>query len=361
MNIEVNLSPEAAWTATLSELELQMTRATFNQWLKGARFVREYEGVFTIGVESPYGRDWLNLRLKDTIERTLGAIAGRPCTVEIGMLDEFEVARAIPQNGRSGGQVNGNGRTAKPEPPEEPQKERPWTVHEDGYGGNLTPEQRAELVSRIEARKSRGRVSSALSSARAAVKSKPSPSESNANAASFNNLRNDEAYIGVVSGDPARANLETAHYAHKFWRPLIGLAPFSLWEIMRSYNYFVLQHGAEWPSISLISETLGLGDRYTILGREATATRPAQQGAIDVLVEHGLCIYDVIKNGSKNKYVFLTQEHLPILTPYQVSKLSSVKQKEHKKLLKRYKNFKYDAWEAHKGLTFVEPLTWDML
>ena len=33
------MTPEAAWKATLGELELQMTKATFNTWLRDARLL----------------------------------------------------------------------------------------------------------------------------------------------------------------------------------------------------------------------------------------------------------------------------------------------------------------------------------
>ncbi len=69
-----NLSPEAAWKATLGELELQMTRATFNTWLKDARLLSCENDDYVIGVRNDYAKDWLENRLSDTILRTLSAI-----------------------------------------------------------------------------------------------------------------------------------------------------------------------------------------------------------------------------------------------------------------------------------------------
>lgn len=71
------MSPETAWKATLGELELQMTRATFNTWLKGARLVTYEKNEFVIGVRNDYAKDWLENRLQDTILRTLSAITGQ--------------------------------------------------------------------------------------------------------------------------------------------------------------------------------------------------------------------------------------------------------------------------------------------
>lgn len=69
------MTPEAAWKATLGELELQMTKATFNTWLRDATLLSCEEGVYVIGVRNDYAKDWLENRLRDTILRTLAAIS----------------------------------------------------------------------------------------------------------------------------------------------------------------------------------------------------------------------------------------------------------------------------------------------
>ena len=75
------MTPESAWKATLGELELQMTKATFNTWLKDARLLTCEENEFVIGVRNDYAKDWLENRLRDTILRTLSAIVNQPVTV----------------------------------------------------------------------------------------------------------------------------------------------------------------------------------------------------------------------------------------------------------------------------------------
>jgi chromosomal replication initiator protein len=74
------MNAETAWTATLGELELQMTRATFNTWLKDARLLANEDSEYVIGVRNDYARDWLDNRLKETINRTLSSIIGEPIT-----------------------------------------------------------------------------------------------------------------------------------------------------------------------------------------------------------------------------------------------------------------------------------------
>ncbi len=70
------------WKATLSEMELQMTQATFNTWLKDARLLAFTDNTYTIGVRNDYALAWLNNRLHDTILRTLTAIHGQPVSLK---------------------------------------------------------------------------------------------------------------------------------------------------------------------------------------------------------------------------------------------------------------------------------------
>ncbi len=74
--------PENAWKATLGELELQMTKATFNTWLKDTCLLRHKDNLFVIGVRNAYAKDWLENRLRDTILRTLSTIVSGPAEVQ---------------------------------------------------------------------------------------------------------------------------------------------------------------------------------------------------------------------------------------------------------------------------------------
>jgi len=79
---------EQLWSAVLGELELQMSRDTFDTLLRSSRLLehRAEDGVHVIGVKSSYAKDWLENRLLTTIERTLARHAGRS-VVKV----EFEV------------------------------------------------------------------------------------------------------------------------------------------------------------------------------------------------------------------------------------------------------------------------------
>jgi chromosomal replication initiator protein len=75
------MKPDLVWSAALGELQLQMTQATFDTWLRDSRFIKFEDGSFVVGVKSGYAKDWLENRLLPTIKRTLARLAG--CATDI--------------------------------------------------------------------------------------------------------------------------------------------------------------------------------------------------------------------------------------------------------------------------------------
>jgi hypothetical protein len=59
------------WTKSLEELKLQMTRATFDTWLRGSEVVETDVGCLTVAVRHAHAVDWLQNRLLPVIERTV--------------------------------------------------------------------------------------------------------------------------------------------------------------------------------------------------------------------------------------------------------------------------------------------------
>jgi chromosomal replication initiator protein len=94
------MNAESAWKATLGDLELQMTKATFNTWLRDTRFLASEEGEFVIGVRNDYARDWLENRLKETIVRTLASMIGRPASVRFVVWSDEVIAAPAPALGQ---------------------------------------------------------------------------------------------------------------------------------------------------------------------------------------------------------------------------------------------------------------------
>jgi chromosomal replication initiator protein len=81
------MKPDLVWSAALGELQLQMTQATFDTWLRDSRFLKHEDGAFVVGVKSGYAKDWLETRLFATIKRTLVRLTGRPVDIKFVVWD----------------------------------------------------------------------------------------------------------------------------------------------------------------------------------------------------------------------------------------------------------------------------------
>lgn len=72
---------EQAWPAALGQMQMEMPKAAFDTWVRDSELVSYEDGLFVIGVQNAYARDWLESRLSSTITRILTGIMNR--TVEI--------------------------------------------------------------------------------------------------------------------------------------------------------------------------------------------------------------------------------------------------------------------------------------
>ena len=107
------MQPETAWKATLGELELQMTKATFNTWFRDTRLLSFDNDEFVVGVRNDYAKDWLTNRLYDTVLRTLGALVNRQVTIRFVVWSD-EIIAAAPVLGpeQPASPENGQGQNA---------------------------------------------------------------------------------------------------------------------------------------------------------------------------------------------------------------------------------------------------------
>ena len=79
---DASRQPAAIWTAVLTQLQTQTTRATFDQWLRGTQPIEANGTGYTIAVASEQAVEWLDNRLRSAIERTLAGEIGEPVGVE---------------------------------------------------------------------------------------------------------------------------------------------------------------------------------------------------------------------------------------------------------------------------------------
>jgi chromosomal replication initiator protein len=72
---------KAVWEAAKGELQLQMTKPTYDTWISNTFPVAYEDGTFVIGVHNTYAKEWLENRLLTIIKRTLIGLMNR--TVEV--------------------------------------------------------------------------------------------------------------------------------------------------------------------------------------------------------------------------------------------------------------------------------------
>jgi len=104
------MNAHQAWQAVVGQLQMDMSKAAFNTWVRSAELVSHQEEVFTIGVPNAYARDWLENRLSSTVTRLLSGIMSRPQDVRFVVWQkDYETA-----------DENDHEETKKPDTPAQP-------------------------------------------------------------------------------------------------------------------------------------------------------------------------------------------------------------------------------------------------
>jgi chromosomal replication initiator protein len=93
------MNAQQAWQATLGQLQMEMSKAAYDTWVRNAELVSYEQETFTVGVPNAYARDWLESRLSSTITRQLTGIMGKPQLIrfvvwhkEYDVVEEGDVA-----------------------------------------------------------------------------------------------------------------------------------------------------------------------------------------------------------------------------------------------------------------------------
>jgi chromosomal replication initiator protein len=76
------MNGQQAWQATVGQLQMEMSKAAFDTWVRSAEFVAHRNNKVTIGVQNAYARDWLESRLSTTVTRLLSGMLSEPQQVE---------------------------------------------------------------------------------------------------------------------------------------------------------------------------------------------------------------------------------------------------------------------------------------
>jgi hypothetical protein len=78
-----------AWQMVLGRLRPEMSKALFETWVEPLRPLSYREGVVTIGAANPYGRDWVESRLKSSLSHLLAGVYNTPLSIKVVVDNSF--------------------------------------------------------------------------------------------------------------------------------------------------------------------------------------------------------------------------------------------------------------------------------
>jgi chromosomal replication initiator protein len=86
--ITPNIRPEKAWQMVLDQLRREMSRASFDTWVRDAKFYSFENGVLTIGTANSYASEWLASRLTSTVTHIFSGLLGQSISVQFIVHEE---------------------------------------------------------------------------------------------------------------------------------------------------------------------------------------------------------------------------------------------------------------------------------
>ncbi len=93
------MQPEQVWRATLGQLQLEMSKGTFETWVRDTTLLAYEDGSFIVGTPNAYAKDWLENRLLNTVKRILANILGRTVEVRIVVWPSNQAGESKPDLG----------------------------------------------------------------------------------------------------------------------------------------------------------------------------------------------------------------------------------------------------------------------
>ena len=76
------MDSQQAWQAAIGQLQMEMSKASYDTWVRSAELIAYEENTFSVGVPNAYARDWLDSRLTSTITRILSGLMETPQSVK---------------------------------------------------------------------------------------------------------------------------------------------------------------------------------------------------------------------------------------------------------------------------------------
>jgi chromosomal replication initiator protein len=119
------MDPKQVWRAALGELQVSLSPANFETWLKETALVAVDDNRFRVAVPNGFAKDWLETRYRSLISQTLARVVGYSVTVDFevqeGVTSQPAAEGAGPQStsvrlepGRVGGNSDGSSASLNP-------------------------------------------------------------------------------------------------------------------------------------------------------------------------------------------------------------------------------------------------------
>jgi len=327
---------DACWEDALALLRRQMTQATFDSWLRGTYPLGQQNGPSTrlasghsplrIAVRNELAKEWLDNRLRETVQRAVSTVLGQPVTLAFEVVATSPPAPPLDQ--------------AEDPPPAEPPtalSASPLSRLDYPQLWNDTGFAKVHHYHNIFWRRYLGRAF--------------------------------ELWLYLQSRPLTKADLAVG------WTPA---RKFRFRELARALRAGVNSvRGAE-ENCYFLRTTIEVGQPLrTCCSRFAEAkwqAAPAGEpprcmhwrtGWLEILYQEGLLAVEEIKAGSRAR----ARSHslrlqvwrvLPLLTPAQVSRFSEQEQEQHERWLEKYGHLAgvtLDRWEAEPARSLVRSMT----
>jgi chromosomal replication initiator protein len=95
--LSVDTSAQRVWEATLGRLQLQVTRPSFDTWLRGTVGVDLADRQLVVGVPTTFVAEWLEQRMCHLIEAAVETVAQEPLAVRF-QVHQAQPAAALPDS-----------------------------------------------------------------------------------------------------------------------------------------------------------------------------------------------------------------------------------------------------------------------
>jgi len=92
----VDISLDRLWDEALGHLQVQLSRPTFEAWIKTARAESLVDNRLTISTPSEWARGWLQKHYASTITEVVQRVAGIPLQVEFSVAPQALVEEEAP-------------------------------------------------------------------------------------------------------------------------------------------------------------------------------------------------------------------------------------------------------------------------